>query len=272
LFCHQAKSLSESKPLTGKELNNPVIQAFLKISEGFSPDRVVADPDLNTRFLKLCRELHPSEEPRLCNRKLINARKAGLLKGIKSNKRTSFPSEDEYRYASEIAIRHLQRKLDVTLDDIICDPLLVEEFDQIAVSICPGFSVLEYRWAALNLRKSSNLKPELLSHVVRPTGVSFGSVRNLSFSELPSSQGLYLFFGGKQTLYVGEATSLRRRIEKHLDHSDNRELARWFWENGFTDVNLEIHELPNDTSTKVRRALESELINSRHPVFNVRRL
>jgi hypothetical protein len=253
-------------------LTRPVIQAFLAINEGFSPDRIVADPVLNLRFLNLCKKLNVLDEPRLCNRELINARKAGLLKGIKSINRTSFPSEDEYRYASEIAIRHLQRKLDVTLDDIICDPLLVKEFDEIAVSICPGFSVLEYRWAALNLRKSNNLKPELLSHVVRPTGVSFGSVNNLSFSKLPNSQGLYLFFGGKQTLYIGEATSLRRRIEKHLDHSDNRELARWFWENGFRDVHLEIHELPDETSTKVRRALESELINSRHPVFNVRRL
>ncbi len=253
-------------------MNNHVIQAFLAISDGFSPDRVVTDPELNARFLKLCSELNALEEPQLCNRILINARKAGLLKGIRCTKRTSFSSEGEYRYASEIAIRHLERKLDVTLDDLICDPSLAIEFDHIAVSICPGFSVLEYRWAALNLRKSSRLKPELLSHVIRPTGVSFGSVNELSVTELPSSQGLYLFYGGKQTLYIGEAQSLRRRIEKHLDHSDNRELARWFWENGFRNVHLEIQELPSETSTKIRRALESELINSRHPIFNVRRL
>ena len=253
-------------------MNNSIVAAFFSICDGYSPDRVVADPNLNLAFINCCKELGIDSEPAICNRTLLNARKAGFLKGTKCNKRTTFPNAVDYRYASEIAIRHLERKYDVTLDDIICTPSMAKEFDQIAANICPGYTTLEYRWAALNLRKSSNLKPELLSHVVRPTGVSFGNVEKLDFTALPMAQGLYIFYGAKQTLYVGEAQLLRRRIEKHLDHSDNRELARWFWENGFTDVHLELQQLPIDTTTKIRRALESELIASRHPVFNVRRI
>ena len=248
-----------------------IVAAYLKCHDGYSPDRIVADPELNARFQEQCRADLPDISPKDSNKILINARKAGLLKGIKSTKRTSFDNEDDYKLAAEIAVRFLEKRDDLTLDDIICDPQRAEEFDGIAAGISPGYSSLQYRWAALNLRKSSSLKPELLSHVVRPDGVRLGLVSEVTQSELPNSQGLYIFYGGNETLYVGEASNLRRRLEKHLDHSDNKELARWFWENGFSDVNLEIQVLPENTTKKIRRALESELIVSRHPLFNVLR-
>ena len=49
---------------------------------------------------------------------------------------------------------------------ILCDPILVREFEQIASGIVPGHSPREYRWAALNLRKRRKLRPELLSRIV----------------------------------------------------------------------------------------------------------
>ena len=87
---------------------------------------------------------------------------------------------------------------------------------------------------------------------------------------LPVTQGVYLLFDGQRLLYVGEAKNLRLRIKKHLDHSDNRELARWLWENGPEELRLEIQILEPHTPTKTRKALEAELIRSRDPVFNVK--
>lgn len=252
-------------------MNKLIIAAFLSCHNGYSPDRVVADPELNARYLKECSQAGIAAAGKELNKSLLNARKAGYLKGIKTSKRTSFKDEDEYCHASEIAIRFLEKRDNVTLDDIICDPARAREFDAVASDICPGYPPLQYRWAALNLRKSSKLKPELMSHVVRPESVKLGAVAELEHSELPTSQGLYIFYGGNDTLYVGEASNLRKRLEKHLKHSDNKELAQWFWKNGFSEVNLEIQELPPDTTKKVRKALEYELIGSRHPLFNVQR-
>lgn len=271
MSCSSSSSSSESGPSGREKLNKTIVSAYRRICEGYSPDRVVADPELNAEFLDLCRKERAGANARSLNKRLLNARKAGLLKGIKSSQRTSFADEDEYRYASEIAARFLEKRDDVTLDDIICDPDLASEFDTVAEAIVSGYSVLQYRWAALNLRKSSKLKPELMSHVVRPVGLRLGSVSDIDVNSLPMSQGLYVFYGGGETLYVGEASVLRNRVTKHLDHSDRKELARWFWEHGFSDVNLEIQELPADTSKKVRRALEAELISTRHPIFNVKR-
>ncbi len=63
---------------------------------------------------------------------------------------------------------------------------------------------------------------------------------------------------------------MRVRIKQHLDHSDRKELARWLWENGTEELRLEIQLLEPDTPTRVRKALEAELIRSRDPVFNVK--
>lgn len=264
-------SYSKCGLVEGEKLDQTIIAAFQEVREGYSPDRVVADPNLNSSFIDLCCREWTDLNACLLNRRLLNARKAGLLKGLNTTRRTGFADEDEYRYASEIAARFLEKKDNVTLDDIICDPTLAAEFDVISARIAPGYSALQYRWAALNLRKSNKLKPELMSQVVRPVGLRVGSISDLNIDSLPMSQGLYVFYGRRETLYVGEASVLQNRIRKHLDHSDRKELARWFWEHGFSDVNLEIQELAPDTPKKVRRALESELISSRHPIFNVHR-
>ena len=245
-------------------------EAFLEVRQGLSADRVVADPVLNQQFLTACRRMGLGDSDKQLNRRLLNARKASALAGVRTSQRTSFPHEEEYSFASEIAIRYLERRDGVTLDEVICCPTLAREFDGVAERISPGVTPLQYRWAALNLRKKRRLAPELLVRVRPPTRVVNVTVSELNSDELPAGQGLYVFFDATTTLYVGEAENLRNRLRKHLDHSDNKGLAHWIWEHGSERLNVELHVLPDDTSTKVRRALEAELIRSRNPEFNVK--
>lgn len=252
-------------------VDKAVADALIATNSGYSPDRVVADAQLNRLFQDALAQFGAIMPPNAANRHLLGMRKRGCLRGLRCTRRTSFRDDDSYRHAAEIAIRHLEKRDNATLDDIICDPERASEFDKIAMCISPGYTSLQYRWAALNLRKSSRLKPEVMAHVVRPVTVSLGSIQELAIDSIPVGQGLYVFYSPDSTLYVGEAQSLRNRLSKHLDHSDNRELARWFWQHGFTNASLEIQELPAATTRKVRRALEAELIRSRRPVFNVAR-
>ncbi len=100
--------------------------------------------------------------------------------------------------------------------------------------------------------------------------MQLGPVEDVLSENIPNDQGIYLFHSVRDTLYIGEASNLRIRIEKHLEHSDNKSLARWFWDHGMSDVQLEIRVLPANTTTRQRRALESELILSHQPIFNVK--
>jgi len=251
-------------------MKSRLVEAFEATSQGFSPDRVVADPVLNAAFLEECRRLGLSASPATLNRMLLNLRKAGWLRGIRSRK-SSFADEDQYRFAAEIAVRFLERRDGLTLDAIICDPDVAAEFDRLAAEIAPGYTPLQYRWAALNLRKSARLKPELLARVAPPLSVESFRMEGLDVARIPNQQGLYLIYAADVALYAGEAENLRNRLRKHLDHSDNKGLARWLWEHGMEKLFVEVQTFAADTATMVRRALEMELIRSRKPLFNVKR-
>ncbi len=244
--------------------------AYLAVRDGYSTDRVVADPLLNDNFVAACRARGLSDNREVLNRRLLNLRKAGGLTGCGRSRRTSFKDQSDYAFASEIAVRFLERRDGVTLDTIICSPDRASEFDAVAGRIAPGASPLQYRWAALNLRKRRALKPERVAQVVGPSEVINCAVETLDVAQTPTSQGLYIFFDPTAALYVGESGNLRRRITKHLEHSDNKGLARWLWDRGQESLHVERHILPDTTTAKCRRALEAELIESRRPIFNVK--
>ncbi len=247
-----------------------LLEAFERTCQGYSPDRIVADPELNDAFLEECVRLGILESAKVLNRALLNLRKSGGLRGKKS-KRTTFPNQADYLFASEIAVRFLERRDHVSLDDIICDPALALEFDQVASRVYPNVSPLQYRWAALSLRKAQRLQPELLARIEPPISIETFQVINLDVAKISREQGLYLFYTTHHVLYVGEAENLQTRIRKHIDHSDNKGLARWLWQFGPDELHLEIQVLDKSTTLRIRRALESELIGSRKPVFNVQR-
>jgi site-specific DNA-methyltransferase (adenine-specific) len=246
-----------------------VRKAYLEIPHDPSPDVVVANPVLNDLFIKACRSLGLVQPAVSLNLSLLNLRKTGALTGIRRSKKVTVENQDEYVFASEMAIRHLECESKTTLDNVLCDPLLAARFDEVAARIAPGYTSFQYRWAALNLRKRQRLRPELLSRVVAATAVFACKVTDLKIEEVPAEQGLYLFFGQSGTLYVGECQSIRKRLAKHLEHSDNKLLARWLWERGVDDLHIEYRTLAPSVTTRIRKAMEVELIQSRKPLFNV---
>lgn len=250
-------------------MTTEIIAAFNESSGGWSADRVVAEPVLNAEFIAECRRRGISNNAVETNLALLNVRKRGLLPS--GARRTIVRNQDAYSFAAEIAVRLLERKHQTTLDRVLCDPELAQEFDRIAAEIAPGFTPLEYRWAALRLRKTSKLRPEILGRVVPSEIIGPIPAHDIVQDTLPSQQGLYHFYSHEKSLYIGEASSLKARLKKHLDHSDNKQLARYLWEFGDADVMIEIQVLPTNTRAGVRKAMELELIRSRNPEFNVRR-
>jgi hypothetical protein len=243
-------------------------QAFLSTNDGYSPDFVIANPESNQKFLNECRKAGLSQPSAEINSCLLNFRKAGGLQGIQC-KRFLVRGQEAFRFASEVAIRFLERRDQVTLDQILCDPVRAKEFDTIAATIAPGYPPFEYRWAALNLRKRKKLRPELIGRLVTADLVVTQKVAGLDLELVPLHPGVYLFIGPSSVLYVGECQNLRKRIAKHVDHSDNKGLARWLWEHGGGELNVEYHVLPAGTPVRARKAVEAELIQSRRPIFNI---
>lgn len=251
-------------------MNEQVLQAFLQVRDGRSPDVVVTDPDLNSQFLAACRALGAVGTDFELNHCLYNLRKQGDLEDHPTTRPVRLQNQDDYRFAAEIAARFIEKRDHVALDRIICDPALARAFDVLAAELAPGFTPFEYRFTALSLRKKRGLQPEIVGRVIVPEQVLSFRVADLDIDQIPRQQGIYIFSNaGEGVLYLGEAGNLRDRIRKHLDHSDRKDLARWLWDHGIRNLFLEIHVLPAATALPHRRAVELELIRSRKPRFNI---
>jgi predicted GIY-YIG superfamily endonuclease len=255
-------------------LRDVVRTAFFETHHGHSPDDVVIDDNLNSAFIAACLGQLPAAEPGELNWTLLNLRKQPPgLGNVTTVKRRD--DHRDYVHAAEIAARHMEDKYRLTIDRALCDPAMRREFDGIARSISPDVETYLLRKAALKLRKTRQLKPELIKRLTDwGKKVTRYKVAELlkDLNLMPRLPGVYVFLDRSGYLYIGEAGNLRGRIEKHLDHSDRKAVARYLWDNGVDELEVEMHAFEKDSDgnkATCRKAYEAELIRSRAPRFNV---
>lgn len=198
-----------------------IVEAFRLTHEGFSADRVVADPDLNAAYLDACRRLGLAGDPRTWNILLFRLRKAGKLSHIETTRPTAVSWEDcdAYLFASEIALQMMidEEKAE-SLDEIICDQQLAQEFDKIAHRLAPGHVPLEYRWAALKLRKQAKTARSRGAVLAPPSRLGRRTpVDELDLASISNAPGVYVLSETQtRRLYVGETLHLRERLGKQF--------------------------------------------------------
>jgi DNA modification methylase len=216
-----------------------LMAAFRETHDGYSVDRVVADPDLNTTFLKECRSRGIEATDADLNRTLFRIRKQGRLVQIPTSKRTSFSWEecDEYVDASEIALSQMIYSGCLSLDEILVDPKRAAEFDSIAQRFAPRFTPLQYRWAALKLRKdASNAKAR--SRSVEKIGLPKQcSVDELLDRGVASGPAVYLLYSGqRRIIFAGDAFDLSTRLQKRFGDAESARA----WRGEFADADIRI--------------------------------
>ncbi len=217
----RSEGSGDANPPPGQQkiLREGLLEAFRCTYDGFSLDRVIADPDLNGQLADSCRRLGLPGEPRTWNWTLFGMRKAGLLVDLPATRRTEFAWEDceDYLFASEIAWKQMIRDERESLDSVLCDPFLAAKFDEIAGRWAPGFAPLRYRWAAMKLRKSASLvrsRAELLCEVrfIEEIPLDKNSAKNV-----PEQSGIYVVTASdRKHLYAGEAGNLRQRLRRQF--------------------------------------------------------
>jgi len=253
------------------DLDEVIRQAFLNTHEGYSTDRVIVDDALNPQFVAEVQRLKPGISALEANWHLLDMRKNNRL-GRVATKRSNYRHED-YQIGSQIAARLMEDKYNVTTDRVFCDPFRRREFDGIAQNIRPTTSTLRLRLGALCLRKLKQLKPEQFKRLV--AGVHYTTFEASELLKnprsLPAEPGVYAIRDHSGYLYIGEAQNLSHRIAQHLDHSDRKALARYFWSDGLENVAIDAYtfNVPEAKRAQWRRAYEAELIRSRNPRFNI---
>ncbi len=245
-----------------------IVEAFASVHDGYSTDRVVADPELDARYLLACRRKGLTQSDYQLNHALMDIRKSKKAELPKATKRTEFRDYDEYQFAAEIAIRVLQRTKAVSLDRVICDPVLALEYDSIARQLSTEQSVLKLRLAALNLRKTHKLRPSKKVEMVPDYDlVPAGPLKTITVPEIPEFPAAYVLFDQIRPIFAGETENLRRRIEVHLQGG----LPRWLDPSIDVDLILK-HSAQPATGHDERRLWLKEFVNRERPLLNFQKV
>ena len=239
-----------------------IMEAFRLTHDGYSADRLVADPELNSAFTTACNKLGLVGDVRTWNMLLFRLRKQGQLSSIETLHRTSISWDecDKYVFASEIAWQMMiDSKLANSLDEILCDPTLVGEFDKIARRFAPGYKPLDYRWAALKLRKEAKCARSRAAILTSPTHLGERvPMDELDVRKLSYKSGLYVLSDPTRQLYVGEAIDLHARFTRK---------CRKAW-SSISDSEISVQMLPMDPSSAGRLAWQSCLVMKLKPHYN----
>jgi site-specific DNA-methyltransferase (adenine-specific) len=241
-----ADDSSEPSPLRSEpeDIKRGIIEAFFTVRGEYPPDRVLADPELNERFVQACRRLGLAGQPYDWNRQLLNLRKAGRLKGLPRAPRTPLTPEeiDRYGYACEIALQRLKEQ-GKTLDQVFCEPEQAAEFDRYVGSMIPErVPPFRLRWLAIHVRKRA--KTIRLAGLKADAGNlwpnSAQPVRSLDFNTIPALPGLYWVEAPSKRLYIGETLDLRQRLQLQLEAREFN-----FWDTDRESLNIRYRELPD---------------------------
>ena len=206
-----------------KKTESAVIKAFAESSQGHSTDYLLCDPELGKAFIKACRSRSIPGDPRMWNSFLLRIRKSGKLpKSTNAGRRLSYAEMDPFSDASEAAMKLIGLDYGMTLDELLCSPQAVSEFDQLASQLTPGHSAFEYRWAALALRKRAGTKrfktlaADQEDHWRQQRTPARRAIENCLTAKY-ECPGVYVVLDEDAALYVGETRNVRDRLEKLLN-------------------------------------------------------
>lgn len=247
-------------PITD-EIESAVVDAFAESSQGHSTDYLLCQPELAKAFVDACRARKIPGDPRIWNTFLLRIRKSGKLPGSrKSGNRLSAAQMDAYSDASEAAMKLIGIDCGLTLDEMLCTPHAIEEFDRLAELLARGYTPFEYRWAAISLRKRATTKrfrqvaSEQQERWVRQSKPLSESIVDCLRSEY-ECPGVYVI-NGEDPLYVGETRNLRDRLEKLLNSET------WM---RFEPTDVQIWKVDNEQD---QFGLRSYLVREHRPLLN----
>jgi site-specific DNA-methyltransferase (adenine-specific) len=235
------KSFLRKRRNTKSEIDQGIIEAYVAVRNGFSTDRVIADPNLNREFISLCKHLGVPGQPTDWNRRLLGLRKASRLSGLPRPRKTiiSVREIDPYEFACEIAVQEYVRD-GCSLDDLLCDPTKAEAFDRRVRTISgSNLSSLLIRWMALRLRKRAHdirRKREMLELPVGWPRATY-SAENLDLERLREEPGIYCLQSANQQkkLYVGKTENLKERLRLQII-----ETSFDFWETPRSNLGIRV--------------------------------
>lgn len=283
---HAQHQILVQRPRRGEQISfapdavKLIVRAFEETRQGYAIDRLLADPQLATRFFERCRKLGVIAPDHHLALRLLRFRKSSN-KTIRVEKPTAAREKRDYSpylYAAEMASVQINYLYGASVDDIIGYPEIGKEFDKLAAKLSPGFSPLEYRLAALHIRKSQYVEKEerslyekLKVKSAEETVEEYGPMNNLDVRKLNKSDGIFGLMertDSSRFLYINQAKSLSEAVRPFTKSETFDALANSFWSPSLAAIHLVVYDIHESFRNASQFLWTLKLIRENSPVFN----
>lgn len=253
-----------------------VFDAFLTVADEASPESLLLDPALAKRFHAAARKLGFHASAADMNRRLLNIRKnPARYKGYglilpRSERAEPQPSiVPQYAHIIEFSLSRLHSRYGVSIDDILIDPALGDEYEKMVKEAAPDLTPVQLRLAALYIRKTRYIKKnnvELIESLDSATiEAAFAPVQRMV--ELKPEAGLIELLEDNRHLYISRNENLKSAVEQITSESSLHFMANEFWRP--RRENLVVRVLAGEKFLEVPVSQwQLKLITDKKPVFN----
>ncbi len=281
LRAQHASNPSRGAPDFTYDEDRLVVQAFEDVRRGLAPDAILWDRSLARDFAKRCRQLGLDAPDAFLNRRLLNIRK-GIRRyekqGISiapATRSDTHPSiVPQYAHVIEFALVRLRYRYGASIDEILLDPGLGEQFEKMALELAPKLSNMDLRLGALYIRKTRHFeKKDLASiegldlEVVEKAWSKPVSLEAVNPDSVPSSPGLLELKEEGRYLYISRNNDIRPAADQMRSGNAFDLVANGFWTPRLDKITLQFitGATVGDISINV---WEKRLIRDQEPIFN----
>jgi hypothetical protein len=281
LRARHASNPSRGAPDFSYNEDRLVVQAFEDVRRGLAPDAILWDRSLARDFAKRCRQLGLDAPDAFLNRRLLNIRK-GIRRyekqGISiapATRSDTHPSiVPQYAHVIEFALVRLRYRYGASIDEILLDPSLGEQFEKMALELAPKLSNMDLRLGALYIRKTRHFeKRDLRSiegldvEVVEKAWSKPVSLAAVNPANVPSSPGLLELKEEGRYLYISRNNDIRPAADQMRSGNAFDLVANGFWTPRLDKITLQF--IAGATVGDINIGVwEKRLIRDREPIFN----
>ena len=277
---HASNPSRETRDFSYKE-DRLVVQAFEDVRRGLAPDAILWDRSLARDFARRCRQLGLDASDAFLNRRLINIRKnvrryekQGISIAPATRSDTHPSIVPQYAHVIEFALVRLRYRYGASIDEILLDPSLGEQFEQMALELAPNLSNMQLRLGALYIRKTRNFEKKdsariegLDLEVVDKAWSEPVSLASVNPANLPSSPGLLELKEEGRYLYISRNNDIRPAADQMRSGSAFDLVANGFWTPRLDKITLQF--ITGATVGDINVGVwEKRLIRDREPIFN----
>jgi site-specific DNA-methyltransferase (adenine-specific) len=257
-----------------KSRDSIIVNAFAEIHNGYSVDRTLADPQLAARYVKRCQKLGVGAQHAAICRRLLRLRKAGgfPVKTTREDKRNLHP----FLIPAELAFVKLTYRYDASYDDLLADPEVGKAFDENVVKVGGSGDVVDYRLAALHLRKNVRSRrkadADQLAHLdiskVKPRWHTPGHLSDFRLDAVPDSEGVFALREPDRYLFLSQSENLRSDVGIFQDAEILASVGNHFWSPSPDKITVDFVR-PVDVRGVSLRLFGFKAIETYQPIFNM---